>query len=73
VKKPLIKLKNGSEKCPHCGTIFEPKDLYQSLHPFDVAVREEFKQRRSKAAKLGWKRRRARLKATLSPKVTKWM
>jgi uncharacterized Zn finger protein (UPF0148 family) len=67
--KPLIKRKDGSEKCPHCGTVFGP----ESLHPFDVAVREEFRKRRSKAAKLGWRRRRARLKTTLSPKVTKWM
>ena len=55
-KKPLIKLKNGNEKCPYCNTIFEVG--MESLHPFDVAVREEFKQRRSKAAKRGWKTRR---------------
>jgi rRNA maturation protein Nop10 len=52
--KKLIKLKNGMEKCPHCGTTFAP----ESLHPFDVAVRKEFKKRRSKAAKRGWKTRR---------------
>ena len=43
------------DRCPTCGTKF-----IDSLHPFDVAVREEFRKRRSKAAKLGWKRRKAR-------------
>lgn len=51
--KKLLQLKNGNEKCPHCGTVFASP----SLHPFDVAVREEFRQRRSKAAKKGWKTR----------------
>jgi hypothetical protein len=50
----LIKRKDGSEKCPHCGTIFGPP----SMHPFDVAVREEFRKRRSRAAKKGWVKRR---------------
>lgn len=40
-------------KCPTCGTEF-----IESMHPFDVAVREEFKKRRSKAAKKGWRKRR---------------
>lgn len=43
------------DKCPTCGTKF-----IESLHPFDVAVREEFKKRRSKAAKKGWRKRRAK-------------
>lgn len=43
------------DKCPTCGTEF-----IDSLHPFDVAVREEFRKRRSKAAKKGWKKRKAR-------------
>jgi rRNA maturation protein Nop10 len=54
--KKLIKLKNGNEKCPHCGTTFGPP----SMHPFDVQVREEFKKRRSDAAKKGWRKRRAK-------------
>lgn len=53
--KKLIKLKNGNEKCPHCNTIFEHG--LESLHPFDVAVRDEFRKRRSKAAIKGWKTR----------------
>jgi len=52
--KKLIQLKNGGEKCPYCSTIF----IGVSLHPFDIAVREEFKARRSKAAKKGWQRRK---------------
>jgi len=42
-----------TDKCPVCRTQFS-----ESLHPFDVAVREEFKKRRSKAAKKGWKTRK---------------
>jgi hypothetical protein len=53
----LVRLKNGNDKCPHCGTIFH--NNIESLHPFDVEVREEFRKRRSKAAKKGWKKRRA--------------
>lgn len=46
------------KRCPTCGTEFgEP-----SLHPFDVAVREEFKARRAKAAKKGWRKRRRNAK-----------
>jgi hypothetical protein len=41
-------------RCPTCGTSFAP----ESMHPFDVAVREEFRKRRSKAAKKGWAKRR---------------
>ena len=48
---------NG-DRCPTCGTQFS-----ESMHPFDVAVREEFRKRRSKAAKKGWRRRRAKKKA----------
>lgn len=54
--KKLIKFKNGNEKCPHCGTMFF--NNMESMHPFDVQVREEFRQRRSKAAKRGWAKRR---------------
>jgi hypothetical protein len=53
--KKLIQLKGGGEKCPHCGTVFAP----ESMHPFDVQYREEARKRRSRAAKKGWKRRRA--------------
>lgn len=42
------------DRCPTCGTSFAP----ESMHPFDVAVREEFKKRRSRAAKKGWRTRR---------------
>jgi rRNA maturation protein Nop10 len=41
-------------KCPTCGTTFAP----ESMHPFDIEVREQFKKRRSKAAKKGWRKRR---------------
>jgi uncharacterized Zn finger protein (UPF0148 family) len=51
----LVKRKDGSEKCPHCGTVFAP----ESMHPFDMQYREEARKRRSRAAKRGWKRRRA--------------
>lgn len=54
--KKLIKFKNGNEKCPHCGTMFF--NNIESQHPFDIEVREEFRKRRSKAAKKGWKTRR---------------
>jgi rRNA maturation protein Nop10 len=53
--KKLIQLKNGDEKCPHCGTVFSAP----SMHPFDIEVREQFRKRRSRAAKKGWKRRKA--------------
>jgi uncharacterized Zn finger protein (UPF0148 family) len=53
--KKLIQLKNGDEKCPHCGTVFAS----ESMHPFDVQYRKELHKRRSRAAKKGWKRRRA--------------
>ena len=53
--KKLIQLKNGGEKCPHCGTVFAP----ESMHPFDIEVREQFRKRRSRAAKKGWKKRKA--------------
>lgn len=54
VPRILIKRKDGSEKCPYCGTVFGP----ESMHPFDIAVREEARKRRSRAAKKGWKRRK---------------
>ena len=41
------------DRCPTCGTEFST-----SMHPFDVEVREQFKKRRSKAAKKGWRKRR---------------
>lgn len=40
-------------RCPTCGSEF-----IESLHPFDVAVREQFRKRRSKAAIKGWKTRK---------------
>ena len=54
VPRVMVKLRNGDEKCPYCGTVFGSP----SMHPFDVAVREEFRKRRSKAAKKGWAKRR---------------
>jgi hypothetical protein len=42
------------DKCPTCGTEFST-----SMHPFDVAFREEERKRRSRAAKKGWKKRKA--------------
>lgn len=50
----LIQRKDGTEKCPYCGTIFGGP----SLHPFDIEVREQARKRRSLAAKKGWKRRK---------------
>jgi hypothetical protein len=41
------------DRCPTCGTEFST-----SMHPFDVAFREEQRKRRSKAAKKGWKKRK---------------
>jgi hypothetical protein len=46
------RLKDG-ERCPTCGTKF-----IDSMHPFDVAYREEQRKHRSKAAKKGWRRRK---------------
>ena len=46
------RVKDG--RCPTCGSVF-----IDSMHPFDVAVREEARKRRSRAAKKGWKKRKA--------------
>jgi hypothetical protein len=45
-----------TDKCPVCRTDF----CAESLHPFDVAVREEFRLRRKRrrAALKGWRTRR---------------
>lgn len=42
------------DKCPTCGTEF-----IESLCPQDRYVARKFKARRSRAAKKGWKTRRA--------------
>lgn len=60
----LVKRKDGSEKCPHCGTIF-----IESMHPFDVAVREEFRKRRAKAAKKGWRKRKKAEQEALAGRI----
>lgn len=57
MKGKLIKFKNGNEKCPTCGTMFF--NNMESMHPFDIEVREQFRKRRSRAAKKGWKKRKA--------------
>ena len=46
--------KSKGDRCPTCGTVFAP----ESMHPFDVEVREQVRERRSHAAKKGWKRRK---------------
>ena len=49
----IVPRKFDGDKCPTCGTRF-----IDSMHPFDVALRNAERDKRARAAKRGWRKRR---------------
>lgn len=58
--KKLIKLKNGDEKCPHCGTTFGPPSMCPQDRYVMRKLKYNEKRRRARAARKGWAKRRAK-------------